>query len=261
MHTEFNLNALKNASDKNVAAPAFAVTNMQMKQERLPFTIKIVENDIDLYKAVQIRHQAYARHVPAFAESLRSPEAADYADDTVVLLAESKLDGSPLGSVRIQTNAYRSLSIEKSVVFPDWLEGYSLAEVTRLGIEEGRVGRIVKIALIKACFEYCARNGIDYAVAAGRAPIDRHYEQLLFEDLFPETGFLPLQHAGNLPHRVMFFEIATGEQRWTAANHPLLQFFCHTHHPDIMVTSSAKMKSSHFRQSSTPRGMPETLFA
>ena len=70
-------------------------------------------------------------------------------------------------------------------------------------------------------------------IAAGRAPIDKHYEQMLFQDLYPEVGFLPLKHAGNLPHRVMAFEIATGPARWTAAQHPLLDFFCHTRHPDI----------------------------
>jgi hypothetical protein len=203
--------------------------------ERLPFTIKRVHTDEDMRKAVQIRHAAYARHIPEFAQSLIEPEHSDYEDDCVVLLAESKLDGSPLGSTRIQTNLHQALSVEDSVMLPAWLQGRRLAEVTRLGIGEGRIGRLVKVALIKACFEYCENNAIEWAVVTGRAPIDRQYEQLLFADVFEDKMPVPLSHVGNIPHRVMAFEIATGEQRWQAAGHPLLDFFRHIRHPDIDI--------------------------
>lgn len=203
--------------------------------ERLPFTVRRVETDADLEKAVHIRHAAYARHVPEFAATLARPEAADYEDDTLVLLAESRLDGSPLGSTRIRTNLLRPLPMEESVVLPDWLQGRRLVEATRLGVDEGRIGRVVKMALIKACFMYCQDNEIDYSVATGRPPIDRQYEQLTFVDVFPESGPIPLRHVGNIPHRIMAFELATFEQRWTEARHPLLPFFFHTHHPDIDI--------------------------
>jgi hypothetical protein len=203
--------------------------------ERLPFTIRRVESGDDMRKAVKIRHAAYLRHIPEFAQTLIEPEDCDYEDDAVILLAESKLDGSPLGSCRIQTNLHQPLSVEDSVMLPNWLQGRRLAEVTRLGIDEGRIGRDVKIALIKACFEYCEQQGIDWAVVTGRTPIDRQYEQLLFADVFEDKQPVPLSHVGNIPHRVMAFEIATGEQRWQAAGHPLLKFFRHTQHPDISV--------------------------
>ncbi|MGJ7918052.1 N-acyl amino acid synthase FeeM domain-containing protein [Massilia sp. LXY-6] len=210
-----------------------------MPVERLPFTIRRVETESSLRKAVGIRHAAYARHVPDFARTLVDPEACDYAEDTVVLLAESRLDGSPLGTARIQTNLHGPLHIEESVALPAWLQGRRLAEVTRLGVDEGRIGRVVKIALIKACFDYCEQNAIDYAVVTGRAPIDRQYEQLLFSDVFEDKAMIPLRHVGNIPHRVMAFEIATGEARWTAARHPLLAYFRHTRHPDIDIAPRA----------------------
>ncbi|GAB3418518.1 hypothetical protein NX774_03140 [Massilia agilis] len=203
--------------------------------ERLPFTIRRVDDSDALRKAVQIRHAAYARHVPEFARTLALPEDADYEQDCAVLLAESRLDGSPLGTVRIQTNMFQPLSIEESVVLPAWLQGRRLAEVTRLGVGEGRIGRVVKLALIKACFEYCERDAIDWAIVTGRAPIDRQYQQLLFEDVFDGGQMVPLRHVGNIPHRVMAFEIATGEARWREAAHPLLGFFRHTRHPDIDI--------------------------
>ena len=218
--------------------------------ERLPFTIRRVETESDLLKAVRIRHAAYTRHVPEFARTLLHPEAADYEHDTIVLLAESRLDGTPLGSTRIRTNLFRLLGVEESVVLPDWLQGRRLVEATRLGIDEGRVGRMVKMALIKACFMVCEDNAIDYSVATGRPPVDRQYGQMLFRDVFPDQGPVPLRHVGNIPHRVMAFEIATFEQRYRAARHPLLTFFFDTHHPDIdigaRVVASAALQAREF---------------
>lgn len=221
--------------------PTGAATDapLGMKSERLPFTIKRVRTEEDLVKAVKIRHAAYARHLPEFARSLVEPEECDFDTDTVVLLAESKLDGSPIGSARIQTNFHQPLHVEESVELPLWLMTRRLAEVTRLGIDEGRIGRLVKVALIKACFEYCEQNKVEWAVVTGRTPIDRQYEQLLFSDVFPNRELIPLRHVGNMPHRVMAFEIETGEERWAAAQHPLLGFFKHTHHADIDLGAPA----------------------
>jgi hypothetical protein len=207
--------------------------------ERLPFTVRRVHSHEEMLKAVKIRHAAYARHLPEFAKTLAIPEECDYDSDTVILLAESKLDGSALGSTRIQTNLHHPLHVEASVTLPQWLQGQRLAEVTRLGIDEGRIGRLVKVALIKACFEFCERNRIEWAIVTGRAPIDRQYEQLLFADVFADKQPVPLRHVGNIPHRVMAFEIATGEQRWEAAKHPMLGFFRHTRHPDIDIAAKS----------------------
>lgn len=207
--------------------------------ERLPFSVRLVRNAEDLDKAVAIRHAAYARHVPEFAEKLRVPEPADFEDGVAVLLAESKLDGSPLGTMRIQTNQYKPLSVEQSVELPEWLKYAALAEVTRLGVANDRVGNLVKTTLVKASFQYCEQMGIDWAIVTARSPLDRQYERLMFEDLYPGQGYIPMQHVGNLPHRVLGFDIHTGEARWSQAKHPLLRFFCYTNHPDIDIRSSA----------------------
>lgn len=213
--------------------------------ERLPFTIRRVASEADLWKAVRVRHAAYERHVPEFARELVRPEACDYGDDAVVFLAESKLDGSALGTARMQTNLAAHLHLEESIALPDWLQGKPLAEMSRLGVDNGRTGRMVKTALLKAGVMYCQENGIEWALATGRAPIDRQYEQLAFVDVFPEQGFIPLRHVGNIPHRVMAFDITTIEARWTAARHPLLNFFCHTRHPDIDVSGPAGVRPPH----------------
>ena len=225
---------------RHVAPPARPITVRAAPAqpvEWLPFTVKRVESEADLRKAVQIRHAAYSRHVPAFAQTLTAPEPSDYAEGTIVLLAESKLDGSALGSMRVQTNEYGPLSVEQSIELPDGFKNRRLAELSRLGVDAGRTGRLVRIALFKACFDYCEDNQIDYLVLTGRAPVDRQYEQLLCTDIFDDKAPIPLRHVGNIPHRVMSFEIATGEARWKAANHPLLNFFRRTSHPDIDSSS------------------------
>jgi hypothetical protein len=227
--------------------------SLEMPTERLPFTVRRVENEDSLWKAVEIRHAAYARHVPEFARTLAMPEACDYADDTVVLLAESKLDGSALGTARIQTNRHGSLHIEESIELPDWLQGRRLAEVTRLGVADGRIGHVVKVALMKAFFQYWEQSGTEFAIATGRAPIDRQYEQLMFSDVFEPGQMIPLSHVGNIPHRVMAFEVATAEARWTAANHPLLKFVRQTNHPDIQV---GELRTRHKRAALAPQRAP-----
>jgi hypothetical protein len=81
-------------------------------------------------------------------------------------------------------------------------------------------------------------------VIAGRAPIDRQYERLLFDDIYPDAGYIPLRHAGNLPHRVMSFEVGSAEERWAAAGHPLYDFIFRTVHPDIMLDASCEASRS-----------------
>lgn len=206
-------------------------------EERLPFSVRIVRGEEQLAKAVQVRHSAYGRHIPAVAALLEKAEAADTEPGTVVLLAESKLDGAPLGTMRIQTNRYRSLALEQSVALPAWLEGQSHAEATRLGVALGRVGRLVKTALFKAYYQYCLQDGIDWMVIAARSPLDRQYEALLFQDVLPGGDFVPMRHAGNIPHRVLAFNIAAAETNWRSNKHPLCGFVFDTHHPDIDLGS------------------------
>ena len=204
-------------------------------EERLPFTVKVAHSEQELGRAVQVRHAAYARHLPSLAERLKVPESYDRDEGSVVLLAESKMDGSPLGTMRIQTNLYRKLAIEQAVELPDWLKGRSLAEATRLGVSDGRIGRLVKTVLFKAFFEYCLDAQIEWMVIAARSPLDRQYEALLFRDVFPGGGFIPLSYASNIPHRVLAFEVETAESRWAEARHPLFDFMRRTRHPDIDV--------------------------
>jgi hypothetical protein len=209
----------------------------RMAEERLPFTVRVVRNEEALDKAVAIRRAAYARHMPALAEKLKAPEPNDHDRGSVVLLAESRLDGSPLGTMRIQTNRFNPLSIEQGVELPAWLRNKSQAEATRLGIDLGRTGRLVKTTLFKAFFLYCVEANIEWMVIGARSPLDRQYEALLFQDLFPGQ-YIPMRHFNNIPHRVLAFEVGTAEERWANANHPLYDFVFRTNHPDLDLSDA-----------------------
>jgi hypothetical protein len=212
-------------------------TDQSMKSESLPFTIRVVSNVSDLEKAVRIRHAAYMRHVPQFAESLRVPEGSDAEDGVIVLLAESKFDGAPVGTMRIHTNEFAPLPLEQAVTLPEPLDGKRLAEATRLGVTQERVGRMVTTSLFKAFFLYCQKHHVDRMVIAARSPVDRHYDRLLFKDVYPELGYVPFKHVGSMPHRVMSFDVAAAYDLWLKEKHPLFNFVFRTYHQDIDVST------------------------
>jgi len=238
METSHALNV--NTFDTQIASnhKTNTLSSSQRKKEYLPFTVKIAQSEIDLSKAIQIRHSAYSRHVPEIAETLIEAERFDYDPGSVVLLAESKLDGSALGSMRIQTNRFEKLKLESSVKLPPWLEGQISAEAARLGVVGNRMGRIVKTIMFKAYYLYCIKEGIDWMVITARSPVDRDYESLLFKDVFPERGYIPMYHDANIPHRVMTLNVPSVEPSWHSANHALYSLFFETMHPDISLENN-----------------------
>ncbi len=203
-----------------------------LKVEYWPFTLRIARNGNDLKKVIEIRHSAYARHLPGHLSSaLQKPEALDQSPAVALLLAESNLDGSAVGTMRIQTNAHGPLALEQSVTLPSWMKGKALAEATRLGVVQQTGSRLIKTALFKAYYEYCLHQGVDYMVITARAPLDRQYVSMLFKDVFPGVGFQPLSHVFGLPHRVMYLSVKDVRRQWEEVDHPLRNFMFHTEHP------------------------------
>jgi hypothetical protein len=238
MDANYQFEAGNDASGAGVMVQERWSRDVAMKEERLPFTVKVVACDEELQKVVSIRQSAYARHIPELAEKLKVAESSDHDEDSIILLAESKLDGSPMGTMRIQTNRQRELPLERAMPFPDWLASSSLAHFSRLGIQQGLVGRLVKVALFKASYLLCLQSDIDHIVLAARSPLDRQYSQLLFDDAYPDAGFVPLASAGNVPHRLMKAHVSSLDQRWRDADCKLYPFMVKTHHPDIDLSNA-----------------------
>ena len=207
--------------------------SQSLPTESLPFTIRCVRSEAELAKAVSIRKSAYARHLPELAERFSAPEASDLDGSSRVLVALSKLDGQPLGSMRFRTNQYQPLDVEQSVTLPEALRHRVLTEATRLAVSQAAVGRVVKAMLMKAMFLQCEAGGVDCMIAAARSPMDRFYQWLYFEDVYAGGDFVPMAHAGMIPHRVMSCDIAATKRRWVEVDHPWYPLFFEMHHPDI----------------------------
>ncbi len=226
----------------------------QIPVEHLPFTVRLVRTEADLEKAVRVRYEAYARHKPDFARGLCEPEDDDTKPNTVIMLAESKLDGSALGTVRVQINHDRPLNMERSIELPHWLQGKVLSDARRLAVVRGGTGGLVKTVLFKALFLYWEQEEVDWAVVAARTPLDRMYEGLDFKDALAGDTFVPTPVENNLPHRVLAFEISSAYARWSALQHPLLKFVINTVHPDIQVA-----RPSRHSNLSAPAPVPGTM--
>ena len=231
-------------TEQIAAAPANAT---------LPFKVRLVSTEEDLYKAVRIRHATYARQVPALAAKLKYPESADTFPGVVNLLALSKDGGAPVGSMRIQTNEFGPLLMEQSVALPKRLKDVRLVEASRFGITHDTGAGLVEMALFKACYLFCRQINADWMVIAAREPMAAQYEQLLLEDIFPELGFIPLLHADSLPHRIMSLNVNTAQERWAAAGHPHFDFHFRTHHADIDVSGPAYSNPSPIKRTAYPQ--------
>jgi hypothetical protein len=209
--------------------------SVRVSTERLAFEVRPVATQDDLFKAVAIRFEAYSRHLPELGRRLTAPEPADTEPGYTVLLAENRLDRTPLATVRLQVNEFGPLALERSIDLPDWLQGRKLAEATRLALADTVRGRFVTQVMFKAFFQFCLEQDVEWMVVCARPPLDRIYLSLLFEDVVPGGAFVPLKHSANIPHRALAFNVATAEARWRTAGHSMYAFMGLTVHPDIRV--------------------------
>jgi hypothetical protein len=205
--------------------------------DRFPFTVNIARDE-SLLSAIEIRAEAYGRHIPELGVKFREADELDVEAGVTVLVATSKDDGRPLGTIRIQTNQFRPLLIEQAIAIPDQ-EHMMLAELTRLAVCQKPIGRIAKHALFKATYEYCLQAGIDRLVIGARSPLDRQYRGLGFEDLYPGVGPIPLAYAGNIPHHILYSDIATASAKWKSTGNPIYEFLTVPNHPDIHLEKNA----------------------
>ena len=166
----------------------------------LPFRVKRVRSLDELNSVARIRQQAYGRHLPKFAQSLASPELADFETDTVVLLATAKQDNAPLATMRIHTNHNKPLPLEQAVTLPEAMCSTSLAEAVRFRVVSGRSGGggLVRNVLFKAFYLICVATRIDWMVICARSPMHKLYFSLIFENTFHEDNPILIPHIGNL---------------------------------------------------------------
>lgn len=206
----------------------------------LPFVVRMASQS-DLKDVAALRSSAYGKHMPALGIKLSEPEESDYELGCEVMVARSKFDGSLLGTLRTHANVFKPLPLQASIQLPAQYQGTRMVEATRLCVTGSPNSSLVRSALFKALFQYCVAQRIEWMLAAGRRPVDRIYDALLFSDVGEPGKFWPMAHAGGVPHRVMSLSPDEALVTWKACEHPLYQFVIETKHPDIDVSMLAGM--------------------
>lgn len=213
---------------------------MNTATERLPFTVGIA-TERDLQGVAKLRAATYGRHLPGLGAKLREPEPADFEIGCQVFLAKSKLDGAVLGTLRTHSNVHKALPLQASIDLPEDLTDSLMVETTRLSILSSPYSSLVRCSLFKVLYNYCVEQEVDWMLAAGRNPVDRIYDGLLFEDVMEKGTYYPMAHAAGLPHRVMKLSPTSARTKWAAQGHPLYNFMVETQHPDISLAGSGKL--------------------
>jgi hypothetical protein len=205
-----------------------------MTSQSLRFSLRVARCESELRAACGVRAASYGHHLPQLRAAFGEPEEMDWNPDTAVFVAFDKASGEAVGTARLATNARRPLQVEQSAVLPEPLADRVLAEVTRLAVRPGHDDPRVKHGLMKATYLYCMARQVQWMVIGARSDaLIRQYQRLGFTDLLGEGRMVPLAHAGNLPHRVLGFDVTAAERNWHAACHPFYDFMVRTHHPDI----------------------------
>lgn len=207
--------------------------------EDLPIRVRVVRTENQLQKAIKVRADAYGRHTPAFAESLRSVEDDDKSPSSLVFLCESKVTGDAVGTLRIHTNFETPTYLEQKLVLPAFLRSTGIAYVTRLAVANGANGTFVKLAMFKALHRYCFATQISWILAVARVPVDRDLTRLGFQDLLgPGEKLRRPEDFGEVDVRPLYFSVLQAEHNWRIAKHPLYDFMALRTHPDIEVFTS-----------------------
>lgn len=209
-------------------------------KESLPFVVEMAREG-DLYDVAALRSASYGKHIPALGMVLQTPEECDYELGCEVIVARSKFDGTLLGTMRMHTNAFKPLPLQMSLRLPERFSNMRMVEATRLCVKGSPNASLVRSALFKALFQYCEAQGVDWMMAAGRRPVDRIYDALLFSDVGESGKFYPMAHANGVPHRVMSLAPLEARFTWEACQHPLYRFVIETMHSDVNLSAMTSL--------------------
>ena len=220
-----------------------------MSMQLLRFTLRVARSEADLRAACAVRSASYGHHVPELRDPFAQPDELDWHPDTAVFVAYDKETDEPIGTVRLATNVRQPVQIQRSTTLPEVIGKRLVAEVTRLAVLPGNDDPRVKLALMKATYLYCLANQVQWMVIGARSDsLVRQYRRLGFTNLLGEGATVPLAHAGNLPHRVLGFDVTSAERNWHAAQHPFYEFMVGTYHPDIQLFTAPVSKPATPRQ-------------
>ncbi len=205
----------------------------------LPFRITLARTDDQLRRAIAIRAAAFGRKALQLATILGEPEPTDKSPNAVVLIAEDKLSGNCVGTLRIASNLHGPLDLDSIETMPEELKGRRIARAERLGVVKGRVGSLAKIALFKALHRYCLALQIEWIVVQVTPPRDRDYRLLGFKEILDDQVFESFISPG-MRQVCLALNTHSAERMFFKSGHRLYTFMIRTWHPDIDIFSSVQ---------------------
>jgi hypothetical protein len=208
------------------------------KINALPFVVRLVRTEAQLQKVCELRAASYGHHLPEFGESLLQPDSHDTKQGTVIFVAEDKVTGEAVGTIRIHLNTHNPLPLEAALKLPGHIDGHFLVEVSRLSVRPGYNQMSVRLALFKALYLYCYANQVQYMLVTARRPLDRIYKSLGFSPINGVDQWIPIPYTGNIEHTVLVFDVLMADRNWYDESHRLYPFMRQTYHPDIQVFSA-----------------------
>jgi len=200
----------------------------------LPFVVRLASSERDLLDVVSLRSQTYSRHNAPAARLVRTPEDQDLRGDGVILVARSKLDGTAVGSVRVQTRVHRPLMVESAMQLPSEVVAGKPIELMRGSITNGAAGRMVSATFAKATFLLCHRFSFSHVIVTCREPVDLMYRAYHFDELLG-GALIDLPYSPGARHKVLCLPMDKATERWRLHNPPLFDFMMNLEHPDIQV--------------------------
>lgn len=200
------------------------------REERLPFRVRLAETAQDLQKAVDIRATAYTRHLPRLGSTLWTAEAEDHRRDVLLLIAERKLDGQAVGTIRLHPNLDGHLPLQSETELPGLYRGKRLLEYTRLGVQNGSSGTMVMAALGKAAFEISHACGFEYGLAVARRSMVELFRTMCYEVV---VAAKPMSYSRGVPLAIVGIPILEVDARLRARKSAYYDFMARSSHPDI----------------------------
>lgn len=199
--------------------------------------VRVVRTEEQLAQVARLRYCCYARAIPALADSMRAPDAADRSRHAIVLLAQDADTGMPLATVRIEQAGHGPYVPRDLLELPDDIPVEATTYYSRLAAVGGRAGTSAKLSMMKAAARYSLAVGKPWVLAAAPPGRHRNYSML---GLKPLTGVRPVPMPGHPDIRLSLLggNLFDAERESRRSDRTFLRFVFDPVAPEIEVFES-----------------------
>lgn len=191
-------------------------------------TIRVhkVVTEQDFRDAMEVRAKGYGKYFKT-----EVVDAHDSASNCTLLIARDA-QNLPLGTIRLLNRLRGPVEVDGILDLACLLGSSpdSVMEATRLSVPAGPHSRRVKLLLWKALMLQCRAESLATILICVRKGAVRDYERLMFNNLGP-SGRFEHPKLKSVVHETYITDVASVEERFREAKHPLHSFFFEEQHP------------------------------